>query len=59
MAMNPKAANPIPIAGIQKVPLADNTITISPEFKGTAEPEILTGFDEAIFMHHIAPHKAE
>lgn len=59
MATNPKAANPIPIAGVQKVPLADNTITISPEFKGTAEPEILTGFDETIFTRHTAPHKAE
>ena len=47
------------MVSIQKVLLVENTTAVSSEFTGTAEPEILTGFDETIFMCHTAPHKAE
>ena len=47
------------MVNIQKVLLVENVIAVSSEFMGMVEPEILTGFDETIFMHHTAPHKAE
>ena len=47
------------MVSIQKVLLVENAIVVSSKFMGTAEPEILTGFDETIFTHHTAPHKAK
>ena len=47
------------MASVQKVLLVENAIVVSSEFMGTAEPEILTGFNETIFTRHTTPHKAE